>query len=397
MIQSLSNKFRRFRNKRAFSVKLLGYCWGWHSTVRCYFVISKTFPWVFITKSCTSLKYWWNPKFHINKTQPRYWPGRRRGRRRRETWQHTRASTSTMWQRRRAVRCRPPHHSWSGKVGGCDCGRRHPRRPSDSAVQHSSPVVPHPSHSHLLDVTFTTLCRLVTSRHSFIQHPSTMNIFSTRRRKYQQRWMLGLLSIRTRMSSQPVHSLSSLLHYNKIRENAYYVELTLICGQTTGNSELIQLLFLNGHHLEPEVHDTSNVPSCVDSFLVQGTSYTSIPPSSIACTGRSMIAWHSINAVIMCTAHKTSWREVKLQQRPHSLGQLFIKSWWYDHHSTENEEREEAEGTCDEELTIQKDCYHTVYGSQILQQNTQTEYDLSLHDCAGLKNVSVVFKQTTSK
>lgn len=141
-----------------------------------------------------------------------------------------RASTSTMWQRRRAVRCRPPHRSWSGKVGGCGCGRRrHPRRPSDSAVQHSSPVVPHPSHSHLLDVTYTTLCRLVPSRHSFIHHPSTMNIFSTR--KYQQGWMLGLLS----MSSQPVHSLSSLLHYNKIRENVMlcnYVELTLICGQT---------------------------------------------------------------------------------------------------------------------------------------------------------------------
>lgn len=130
------------------------------------------------------------------------------------------------------------------------------------------------------------------------------------------------------MSSQPGLSLSSLLYYNKIRENAMlcnFVELTLICGQTTGNNEIMQLLFLNGHHLEPEVHI---LPTCVDSFLVQGTSYTSIPPSRIACTGRSMIAWHSDNAVIMCTAYKTSWREVKLQQRPHSIGQLFIKSFF---------------------------------------------------------------------
>lgn len=152
--------------------------------------------------------------------------------------------------------------------------------------------------------------------HSFIHHPSTMNIFSTR--KYQQGWMLGLLS----MSSQPVHSLSSLLHYNKIRENAMlcnYVELTLICGQT-GNNEL---MFLNGHHLQPEVY-TSNVTTCVDSFLVQGTSFTSIPPNRIACTGRSMIAWDSANAVILCKAHKTSWREVKLQQRPHSLGHQIL-------------------------------------------------------------------------
>lgn len=82
--------------------------------------------------------------------------------------------------------------------------------------------------------------------------------------------MLGLLS----MSSQPVYSLISLLHYNKIRESAMlcnYVELTLFCGQTTGNNELMQLLFLNGHHLDPEVQYTSNVPTCVDSFLVLQT------------------------------------------------------------------------------------------------------------------------------
>lgn len=185
-----------------------------------------------------------------------------------------------------------------------------------------------------------------------------------------------------------------------------YVELTLICGQTTRNNELMQLLFLNGHHhLEPEVH-TSNVSICVDSFLVQGTSYTSIPPNRIACTGRSMIARDSVNAVIMCKAHKTSWREVKLQQRPHSLGQLFIKSFFVHQilmiRLSQHRKREEAEGT----LAMRSWQFRkNVYSSKILQQNTQTEYDLrradcflkGLHDCSGLKNVSVVFKQTTSK
>lgn len=66
-----------FDIKESFSVKLLECCWGWLSTGRCYFVISKTFPRVIITKSCTSLKYWWKPKFHINQTQPRYCPARR--------------------------------------------------------------------------------------------------------------------------------------------------------------------------------------------------------------------------------------------------------------------------------------------------------------------------------
>lgn len=137
----------------------------------------------------------------------------------------------------------------------------------------------------------------------------------------------------------------------------------------------MQLLFLNGHHLEPDVH-TSNVPTCVDSFLVQGTSFTSIPPNRIACTGRSMIAWHSANAVIMCKAHKTSWREVKLQQRPHSLGQLFIKSFFVHQilmirRLSQHRKREEAEGTLAMrswqfrknvtiQFTVQKSCSKTL-------------------------------------
>lgn len=151
---------------------------------------------------------------------------------------------------------------------------------------------------HTLTYSMSPILHSVDSHHSFIHHPSTMNIFSTRQN--QQGWMLGLLSIRKRTSSQPVHSLSSLLHYNKIREQ--------LCRAHTylwSNNELMQLLFLYGHHLEPEVH-TFNVPTCVESFLVQGTSYTSISPNHIACTVRSMIAWDSVNAVIMCKAHKTS-------------------------------------------------------------------------------------------
>lgn len=169
----------------------------------------------------------------------------------------------------------------------------------------------------------------------------------------------------------------------------------------------MQLLF---YHLEPDVH-TSNVPTCVDSFLVQGTSFTSIPPNRIACAGRSMNAWHSANAAIMCKAHKTSWREVKLQQRPHSLGQLFIKSFFFSPNpddttitaqKTRNEKRQKVHLRWGADNSERMLPYSLRFKNLAAKHSNRIWLEKSycflkgLNDCAGLKNVSVVFKQTTS-